>query len=796
MHRLDHFLSLGALQEPTRLFLRDGKDWTYGAANEEVDERAALYRRQSSGLPVCLRGVNSASWVINLLALVRAGIPAILVPAEMTESEATSLIQIARTPYRVEDKECVPTGITSSPLPDWFDHAVGLGFATSGSTGQPRIALRSHASLTDEGLRFQALWNANTEDVFFALAPLSHAYTFGAALAAALVAKATLALAPFRSPHTASAQISEWNATIVPLVPAMARTLALVDQGRPVQSNLRIVMAGAGHASQDLSELFSLRWGLALSRNYGSSETGAVLASLAPTPDEITGAPMQGIACELAEGSENLSLQLWVRLKYPPVGYVTHSGYEPALLSPGGWWATGDLFERTPKGGLRLVGRRGAVIRRAGHSIQPREIEAALLSASAVSEAYVKGSLDWNGEECIEAHVTLKNPGSIKTEDLHQYLTTKLAPHKLPNRWYFYDSLPKTWSDKVNARRLISAGSSQPSLIQALQGFRLSHAVTAAHDIGLLQELQTESQTVEALAMKLSCSAGALFLFLEYLSSAGLLNRTGLGYTLAQQPHSGWLSLSDFEAILRSTWLSPDQIVAVLRNGLDNRAFEQEASAGEFSRLYTEAFCGPWQEFVALLLRRKLRMSAGATALEVGRGAGRITLHLRTSFHLDCRFCGLGPAPSVAWRDLPEAEREKIYSWDSLPISRDSLDAIILTNCVHWLRPQSAPAVLTSLAAALRPQGSLAIVDSFVDTATGSSQFLLDWLTHGGLHWTRLQQLKDQLSQAGFSSFKTEPIGEGIMQLVTCDRSAQPQQQQQQHSHNQTSGKGKYERYY
>ena len=36
MHRLDHFLSLGALQEPTRLFLRDGKDWTYGAANEEV----------------------------------------------------------------------------------------------------------------------------------------------------------------------------------------------------------------------------------------------------------------------------------------------------------------------------------------------------------------------------------------------------------------------------------------------------------------------------------------------------------------------------------------------------------------------------------------------------------------------------------------------------------------------------------------------------------------------------------------------------------------------------------------
>jgi len=310
-------------------------------------------------------------------------------------------MQMAGTQFKVEDKQCVPTGITAPSLPEWFHHDVAVGFATSGSTGEPRIALRTHASLTDEGLRYQALWDGKPEDVFFALAPLSHAYSFGAALAAALAAKATLALAPFKSPHTASVQIREWGVTILPLVPAMARTLALVDQGQPVQSSLRIVMAGAGQTTQELSGLFSLRWGLALSRNYGSSETGAVLASIAPVADEITGEPMPGITCELVDGSAHLGNQLWVRLKCPPAGYVTHSGYEPALLSPGDWWAMGDLFERTSTGGLRLVGRRGAVIRRAGHSIQPREIEAALLSASAVSEAYVNGSVDWKGEECV-----------------------------------------------------------------------------------------------------------------------------------------------------------------------------------------------------------------------------------------------------------------------------------------------------------------------------------------------------------------------------------------------------------
>jgi long-chain acyl-CoA synthetase len=788
MHRLDHFLALGALQEPTRLFLRDGKDWTYAFANEEVNDRAALYRKQSSGLPVCLRGVNSASWVINLLALVRANIPAILVPAEMTEAEAISLMQMAGTQFKVEEKQCVPTGITPPSLPEWFHQDVAVGFATSGSTGEPRIAFRSHASLTDEGLRYQALWSAKPEDVFFALAPLSHAYSFGAALAAALAARATLALAPFKSPHTASAQIREWGATILPLVPAMARTLALVDQGKPVQSNLRIVMAGAGQTTQELSELFCLRWGLGLSRNYGSSETGAILASIAPVADEVTGEPMPGITCELVDGAGHLGNQLWVRLKCPPAGYVSHSGYEPALLSPGGWWAMGDLFERTSSGGLRLVGRRGAVIRRAGHSIQPREIEAALLSATAVSEAYVKGSVDWNGEECVEAHVTLKNPGLINTEDLHQYLKTRLAPYKIPNRWYFYDSLPKTWSDKVSARHLTSAGSSQFSLLHALQSFRLSHAVTAAQQIGLLQELQGESQTPEALATKLSCSADALLLFLEFLSFAGLVSRTGSGYKLAQKPHPGWLPLCDFEATLRSTWLSPDQIVTVLRNGLDDRAFEQESSPSEFSRLYTEAFCAPWQEFAALLLQRKLRMSPGANALEIGRAAGRITLHLRNSFRVNCTFCALEPAPSVAWRELPDSERQNTYSWESLPIEPGSLDAIILTNSIHWLKSKSAPSVLKSLAGALRPQGTLVIVDSFVDTATGSSQFLLDWLTHGGLYWTRLRQLKDQLSQAGFPSVEAEPIGEGAVQLVTCRQAAQPQQ-----LHNSTSVKRKHD---
>lgn len=777
MPRLDHLLTMGALRDPSRLFLRGAEEWTYADAEQEVSERAARFRRQSAGLPVSVRGANNAQWVLNVLALLRANIPAILVPQELTGVESNALLQVAGTRFRLEGDQWEATGIEPAGLPEWLGEDIAVGFVTSGTTGEPRVALRAHSSLTDEGLRYQLLWQARPEDVFFAPAPLYHAYSFGAALIGALTCGATLAPAGFRSPHLVSTQIREYGATIMTIVPAMARALAMVDQGRPVESNLRIVMAGAGQTTDEVSALFSLRWGVGLSRNYGSSETGAILASLNPAAGDVTGEPMPGIHCELVESPAQNGSQLWVRLKHPPHGYLTSRGYEAAQLSPGGWWPMGDLFERNSKGGFRLIGRRGSAIRRGGHSIQPREIEAALLSLPAVAEVCVKGSLDRHGEECIEAHVALKEPGSLSVDDLHQFLKTRLAPYKVPNRWHFYESLPKTWSNKVNIRDLSTEEAPKsPSPVEALQGFRLSHAVFAAEQIGLLHELEETAQQVAVLAEKLSCDPRALGLLLNYLRDRGIVTESAAGYRLARKLGPGWSSICELEDHLRATWLSPEQIMSVVRKGLNQRDFEQARELTPFSDLYLEAFCGPWQDFAALTLQRKLRLPLKGSAMEIGRAAGRITLHLRKALQMKCVFRALEPAPSLAWRELEEEERTQAHAWSDLLPEPASLDVLVLTNVIHWLPPLEAAAVLQRLADAVRPGGSLVILDIFVDTTPESSQFLLDWLTHGGVHWTRLRDLKDLLIQAGFSNVEAGAIRGATVQLITCRRPAQSPQ--------------------
>lgn len=770
MSHLDALLSQTASVAPSRVFLRGSEEWSYRQAEEEVSRRSEVYRRTSNGLPVAIRAESGTNWVIDVLACMRGGLPAILVPYELTPEEAEALMRLAGTAYLVESGLCTATSIEAKRVSYWSSQDVAVAFSTSGSTGEPRLALRSHGSLMDEGNRYQKLWHATSDTVFFTPAPLYHAFPFGAALASVLCAGATLVVVGFKSARRVSSQILEYSANIVLLVPAIARALAIVDQGRTITSSLKIAMVGAGAISDELSALFCKRWNVGLSRNYGSSETGAVLAALYPDGAGSTGRQMAGVACEFVPSAHQQVRQLWVKLEFPPIGYCGLEGFDAAQLAPGNWWPMGDMFEAIEKNGAPLLsGRRGATIRRGGHTIQPREVEAALLATAAVAEAFVKAGVDANGEQTIEAHVALTEPHSLAVNDLRNWLLTRIAAYKVPTKWVFYDRLPRTWSHKVKVQQLEKEPSSgSPSLIAAVQGFRISHAISAAQEVGLLDTLTSEPQPISYLSARTSCDPQALELFCEFLVGSGLLAVSDSGYKLAYQPHATDMSVCLFESLLRREWLSTRRIVDALRQGFDLRAFEKEGSNSAFGEAYLEAFCGPWQDLAALKMRLTLQLKAGLTAIEIGRAAGRITQYFREVVSMNCLYQALGPPPASAWHLLDAAERSKVCTWSGIPLAAASADLIVLTNVIHWLVPGIAQEVLTRLGKALCSGGTLVIIDSFVDASPDSAPYLLDWLTHGGVHWTQLSLLKEALYAAGFSIKESSTLRGTAALLMTC----------------------------
>ena len=124
-----------------------------------------------------------------------------------------------------------------------------------------------------------------------------------------------------------------------------------------------------------------------------------------------------------------------------------------------GYYLAGDSAKRDKDGFIWIMGRIDDVIKVSGYRLGTAEIESALVSHAAVSEAAVIGKPDELKGNIIKAFVILKqgydNSGSLR-EELRQHVGKHMGPIAKPSEIDFVDSLPKTRSGKI-MRRLLKA---------------------------------------------------------------------------------------------------------------------------------------------------------------------------------------------------------------------------------------------------------------------------------------------------------------------------------------------------
>jgi len=124
-----------------------------------------------------------------------------------------------------------------------------------------------------------------------------------------------------------------------------------------------------------------------------------------------------------------------------------------------GVYYTGDFAIRDPEGYFWLLGRADEVLKVAGHRIGTVELESALVSHPAVSEAAVMGKEDAVKGEVPVAFVTLRSGFSPSDEllaELVKHIRTMIGPIATPDAIVFVNKLPKTRSGKI-MRRLLKA---------------------------------------------------------------------------------------------------------------------------------------------------------------------------------------------------------------------------------------------------------------------------------------------------------------------------------------------------
>lgn len=118
----------------------------------------------------------------------------------------------------------------------------------------------------------------------------------------------------------------------------------------------------------------------------------------------------------------------------------------------GDWYITGDRAYMDEDGYFWFVGRADDVIISAGYRIGPFEVESALLEHPAVAESAVVASPDDVRGAVVKAFIVLMagvaGDDSL-IQEIQDHVKNVTAPYKYPRKIEFVESLPKTISGKI-----------------------------------------------------------------------------------------------------------------------------------------------------------------------------------------------------------------------------------------------------------------------------------------------------------------------------------------------------------
>lgn len=732
---------------PDALFLDGSHQITYGIAAEEVTKRTKQLVEVAKGLPLILRGTNTAAWVLYFLAARAAGLTVIPLSTEVTTEQLHEFGELIGSYYLFDTAQDVGVLANAEHRHRTLPSDACICLPTSGSTGFPRLALRSEASILAEGERYVKIFELTAIDSILATLPLCHAFMLGFALAGTIAAGCALYLVPRFAPRTVQQLLRQGRLSILPLVPTAARLLCeTFKDGGSLPQGLRHIIIGAGPVTPELEWNVTQLLGHLPARNYGCSETGATLGTKGQVvPDIVTGVPLPGVEVFIAGGTEPGAL--FVRTKEPFLGYLLPEGIDTSCISPDGWYSTGDLAIRDEQNWITVTGRIGGSLRRGGRFIHPTEVEQVLKTYPAVADALIVGGRDEHGEAVIEAHVEIRTGEEPTIDELRQHLEKRIETYKIPTVWHFHDTLPRTISGKPDRNRLRQPQSVEAkgdlALLSAVSTHRLSNAVIAAHRLGILAAIEGGKNRLEDIASALGLSRDGVEILLELLKTVGILTyNTNQGtYSAVASLSQPWINaLIEFEDCLQQTWLSASAIEAAVRSEKGRLSSATELSA-TFSQMYLKVM-GANAKTLALHAWRQVSLPQG-TFLEIGCPAGAWTEAVRRRAP-ECHFIVFDLPPGSA---LLEFEPPK-----------EPLAGIFIHNGVRRLAEPNCPLSLDSLSDALNPEGALIVSDIFIDAPSSKPwlrrALMLDWLTHGSLAWSRGADLCTALANQGFASIR------------------------------------------
>ncbi|MDP8922006.1 MAG: AMP-binding protein [Chloroflexota bacterium] len=493
---------------PDKLGARDSRRaLTY----RQWHERASRLANALAGLGldrgdrVAVLAYNRVEWLEIYVALARAGLVAVPINFRLVGPEILYILQhaearaivvqdsLAERLHGIRDQLDIPServdllGDTTPPA-GWSSYEAVVERAaatapdvavrpddpwammyTSGTTGRPKGAARSHAASALLGLVSALDMGFTPDDVALLVMPLCHANSlFFASTFVGLGATCVVDDSASFDPERLLRTFAEHRVTFTSLVPThyilMLALPEAVRRAYDVRSVNRLLISSAPARRDTKLAIMEAFANSRLFEMYGSTEAGWVtilrpdeqLTKLGSVGRELTGTGpvrlLEPFGQDIPDG-EIGELYSWTPYAFD--GYW-RDPERTAQAFQGAWCSVGDLARRDADGFYHLVDRKSNMIISGGENVYPSEVEGVLSTHPDVQDVAVIGVPHEVWGEAVHAVVVPRAGAAVTGAELIQWCRERMAGYKRPRSVAFISEadMPRTATGTILHRVL------------------------------------------------------------------------------------------------------------------------------------------------------------------------------------------------------------------------------------------------------------------------------------------------------------------------------------------------------
>jgi len=233
------------------------------------------------------------------------------------------------------------------------------------------------------------------------------------------------------------------------------------DFGKIDFSGLRVANGGGMAVQEAVAKNWLAKTGCPIIEGYGLSETSPS-ATCNPTDTDAfsgtIGMPLPSTEVSIRDDDGNelpLGQPGEICLRGPQVmaGYWNRPDETAKVMTPDGFFKTGDIGVMDERGYTKIVDRKKDMILVSGFNVYPNEVEGVVAECPGVLEVAAVGVPDQHSGEVVKLFVVKKDP-ALSEADVIAFCKDRLTGYKRPKYVEFRTELPKTNVGKILRREL------------------------------------------------------------------------------------------------------------------------------------------------------------------------------------------------------------------------------------------------------------------------------------------------------------------------------------------------------